>query len=270
MKNDTQNDMVELSRRVANLAEEGTKLSERVAILSEQRKSDIRLFLTLGGVVALALGYTNFTAIPNELDKRITPQVTTEITAIVEEARHNGAEIKRISDNARTLDVPLGTIISSTLDYKDLADILGETLPFDPKKSRWAPADGREIVGSRLGNRRNKTPDLRGQFLRGRNSFYPTDEPSEFSNGRDDGERHDIGHYSYQSQSIGNHIHTFSATPFYVSTYSTNSVTGAILKNATAIETSTPLQSKVDETNEELSDIRPKNVAIYYYVKINP
>lgn len=271
MNNDNQSDVPELSERIASLAKESTQLSERVAVLTEQRKSDVRLFLTLGGVVALALGYTNFLAIPSELNKKVSPEVTNEITSIVTEARINGAEIKRMSENARALEVPLGTIISSTLEYKDFADVLGETLPFDPKRSRWAPADGREISGSRLANRRNKTPDLRGQFLRGMNSFYSTDEPSGFVNGRDEGERREVGHYSYQSQSAGaTHIHRFSAIPFNVSSYSTNVITGAILKSSPEIETSTPLQIKLDEKAAELSDVRPMNVAIYYYVKINP
>jgi hypothetical protein len=62
---------------------------------------------------------------------------------------------------------PVGTIIASVLDWKRFCKInsQSEILDYTDKvKCKWAPADGRLVIGSIYGTIENKVPDLRGVF----------------------------------------------------------------------------------------------------------
>lgn len=85
---------------------------------------------------------------------------------------------------------PLGTIVTSTLPYEKFSEATdnnkkGGANDFDPYDSEWAPADGRDIVGScynAIYGLKN-APDLRGQFLRGNHKFYgPNEEAWDYWN----------------------------------------------------------------------------------------
>nr|VFK54762.1 MAG: hypothetical protein BECKTUN1418F_GA0071002_105412 [Candidatus Kentron sp. TUN]VFK59609.1 MAG: hypothetical protein BECKTUN1418E_GA0071001_105412 [Candidatus Kentron sp. TUN] len=75
--------------------------------------------------------------------------------------------------------VPVGTIIQSILKWEEYAVSVNDQEEFDSKTNKWAPCDGRGIVGSELAGILTEreptpnlvTPDLRGVFLRGLNQF---------------------------------------------------------------------------------------------------
>jgi hypothetical protein len=67
--------------------------------------------------------------------------------------------------------IPVGVVVASMLAPDAFAEAAGDALPFDARRSQWAPADGRDVQGSRYQALldRASVPDLRGIFLRGAN-----------------------------------------------------------------------------------------------------
>src|SRR5258705_2861206 len=113
----------------------------------------------------------------------------------------------------------LGTIISSVLNYDQLCASIGENPAIDNTKSSYVPCDGRLITEStlekltRVGptqpdpqNHIAASPDLRGKFIRGLNSFYTIDEPN-LDCSQADPDCHDRKIGAYQSDSFGSHSH---------------------------------------------------------------
>lgn len=187
---------------------------------------------------------------------------------------------------------PLGTIIISVLDFNAFSKETKSYMPFDESISKWAPADGRNIRNSEYGKGYNEfAPDLRGQFLRGNNQMFGPGESKEFVNGKDIGNRSTINNYSYQNDATkrpnsifeirnsGAHYHEFKGDEV--------SLTGDGFPNTSTLDrgngntnpkhTYTP-RGKVTEKhslhNHKIEfggdkETRPKNISVYYYIRIN-
>ena len=150
----------------------------------------------------------------------------------------------------------LGTIISSVLDYEQLKKTYNA---FDDKKPIYVPCDGRTIEGSDLFVLTQKAmknaPDLRGKFLRGLNSFSDDGQIIDPTNADPDSTRK-VG--SYQGDAFKAHEHSYNAVAGIA-----GSVGGPPGMYAGAI-TSGTTSSNVKDT-----ETRPKNISVYFYLKIN-
>lgn len=186
-------------------------------------------------------------------------------------------------------DIPVGTIISSYLNWTEFQAITQNNAnnpggPFwTARYSKWAPADGRAVPLSRFQTAVSQpnVPDLRGVFLRGLNAF-DTDQPNAVDPGKADPEARNRGSFQPEAFKVHDHTgttgvdapdhsHGFGGYPFGVN-YGNNNGTvnlgvppngfhrqteGANTRHRHAIQP--------DGGNET----RPKNVAIYYYIRIN-
>ena len=107
-----------------------------------------------------------------------------------------------------------------------------------------------------------RTPDLRGKFLRGLNAIYAPGQPP-FNNwdtiGDPDGAKRTVT--DYQSDLVKTHSHTY------------NHFDNHIIKDASD-DKDHRLFSLGDSADVQTADYggsetRPRNIAVYYYVKIN-
>lgn len=158
----------------------------------------------------------------------------------------------------------LGTIVTSILNFEQFCILNEDPIPSNfnsgdkaGKKSKWAPLDGRKISGSKLApffSPNPVLPDARGMFLRGLNTFdieNSTSIPDEREvpmDGRLVGE--------YQNDTFKKHSHSLSV-------YKTSHQNGsASLAGNVSI--------RLERTGVEGDDeTRPKNIVVYYYIRIN-
>jgi hypothetical protein len=157
------------------------------------------------------------------------------------------AEAGPIANPPTMAGLPIGTIVPSMLGPESFAIEVGDPRVFDPAKSKWVLADSKkDIKGSAYGRLLDapRTPDLRGVFLRG----------------LDDGRGLDPGRAlgTFQEYEIQAHRHAVS----------TAGIWGRSFKG----EDGTPKTAyeKTGQTAETGGkETRPKNVAVYFYIKIN-
>lgn len=164
-------------------------------------------------------------------------------------------ELQGLPDLARIANLPIGTIVPSMLPPSLFAREVGDPSVFDPEQSKWVLADSRQDItlsryGPLLGNTA-RTPDLRGMFLRGMNVEGGADPDV-----RKAGDA--------QPDALQKHAHTTTARGFLFNDTSTDygyTSAGAAHAPTASVETVTGANT-ADET-------RPKNVAVYFYIKIN-
>jgi hypothetical protein len=160
--------------------------------------------------------------------------------------------------------VPVGTIVASFLNPAAFAKAVGDP-PLDKQKQylsadsdfpvRWRLADTQEIIGTIYSRDtgEEKLPDLRGMFLRGMNC------------GRDDGNEDPKGDRvvgSTQSDSLAAHVHETDA----ITLKRNNSHPDDMEEGHGAPDFKVSAASLEDAGGKET---RPKNVAVYYYVRVN-
>jgi len=176
-------------------------------------------------------------------------------------------ELKEISDLTVIKNLPIGTITSSILTPSIFADAVGDPSVFDPKKSRWVLADGqKDVAVSRLGKIKGirVTPDFRGMFIRGVNE------------GRDDGSQNpeDLNAGDYQPDAFQGHKHKVGQDPG-ANHYATSSSGwyGMAAPGAVAWKDAFSSGTYEDKNDgkeiKSVSETRPKNVSVYFYIKIN-
>lgn len=209
------------------------------------------------------------TEVEDEFIVRFTRNAMLDAAIVIETTRE--AFVYPILKDARAGEatVPLGTVISSTLNFLELraatrdAEIAG--VAWVSNKSKWAPCDGREVPGSRYAEAasRGTVPDLRGVFLRGLNQFDPF---SRVPPSRLDPDTRTVE--SYQAEALGPHKHDLEAGQFYAGAHTQDKLDGGDDK---PWYTSVGLQViRVLDTGENLgTETRPKNVALFYYIRIN-
>lgn len=161
----------------------------------------------------------------------------------------------------------LGTVIASVLDYDHIVRITGDPNVIDPKKSSWIPADGRSIAGSQLANLTgvNIAPDLRGKFVRGLNTIYNVGQPAlnlTMADVDDPASNRKAG--SYQADVFSQHTHGYTHFNGGVITDMSNDQDQRRCSYGNMIPATTDPASSGGG-----SETRPKNVSVYYYIKIN-
>ncbi len=167
---------------------------------------------------------------------------------------------------------PIGTIISSSLDWEAFQKITNCNKEangiWQSKYSTWCPCDGRQIPGSYLveiGSDSN-VPDLRGVFLRGLNVFDAIGE-LKGKIGRVSLEQKDIDNGrtlgSFQPDSFKKHNHIVSQS---LGNYKDQDGPDNAGFLANAYQGN---WGNVGSSWEGGEETRPKNRAVYYYIKIN-
>lgn len=151
---------------------------------------------------------------------------------------------------------PLGAIVPSMLPPDRYADATGDRSRFHAKSAKWVPAGGRRVEGSRYAELiSSAVPDLRGLFLRGLNQFEPG-VPAR-ADGLED--PNGVGRRAGDTQidELKSHAHKFNG---YVGAY-----------KAWGGNSEQRLGTNQGLTSEPAggAETRPKNVAIYYYIRIN-
>ena len=235
--------------------------------------------LTAGTVIVAALGYTNFVQLPKEAAEAAKEQIgpetidqAKEILSRLEDKETQAEEIGRrlgeISDLKKIANLPVGTIIPSMLDSRLFAVAVGDDPNhFNPGNSNWVLADGKEnITKSRYGQLSGRTtpPDLRGMFLRGIN--YGRNDGREDPNDREPG--------SYQKDALQEHDHKTTATGYQYkvrdedSHYKWGSADLGYVGDGDADIVPADVTSVRDPRKSD-EETRPKNVAVYFYIKIN-
>jgi len=183
--------------------------------------------------------------------------ITTIGTIVVSapEAKRVKKELEGIS-GLKIVNLPIGTIVASLLQPSRFAEEVGDPSVFDPKESKWALAvgkDGEDIATSKYGKKlvMAYTPDLRGMFLRGMNVK---------GIGADPDKNREVG--TSQDDALQQHYHMMKAIDISwkeagqgVRSAPNNKNIGGTVTDVTGARTA-------DET-------RPKNVAVYFYIKIN-
>ena len=163
--------------------------------------------------------------------------------------------------------VPVGTIVSSLFDPQTFAEAAGnDVFPFDPAKSKWCPADGRPIEGSRYSVLRNApVPDFRGLFLRGLNTFDPNKPARSDANKDPDGDKRVAG--DVQSDEFKRHNHLNEKDAGFVLHHPAAVPRGNMDSNL-----ANPHPTEWDTSGPDFeggAETRPRNIAIYYYIRIN-
>jgi hypothetical protein len=176
------------------------------------------------------------------------------------EAKRVKGELKEISDLRLIANLPIGTIVPSMLQPPDFAKEVGDV---DRDTPEWVLADGQiDISTSRyaLLTKRYKPPDLRGIFLRGMN------EGRIDTTGDPEGNR---GVGDYQFDAFKKHKHKSPVT-YYKSSFKES---GSRPWTAVHMPTEGDIkkwQDRQEDTEEVGGDeTRPRNVAVYFYIKIN-
>lgn len=167
-------------------------------------------------------------------------------------------------------DGVVGTIITSVLDYDHFTRINGDPTVINPKVSKWVPADGRQIPGSKLSEltQMQNAPDLRGRFLRGLNTIYSNGQPAlSIATADEDDPNSNRKPGDYQGDIIKKHSHEFSHM-IQVAPTEPHSGPGGF-KHSPAGSEAYNNYSVTGENPDGGSETRPKNVSVYYYVKIN-
>jgi Collagen triple helix repeat (20 copies)/IPT/TIG domain len=159
--------------------------------------------------------------------------------------------------------VMVGSIETSILTPEQFITATQDESLFDPTKSKWVLADGRDVTGSNYHSITGNTsiPDLRGMFLRGLNV------------GRNDGKEDPDGNArlsgDFQNDQFQGHGHmyeraggfSFSSTGTLVGSFGDGSfVTYRILEPTT-------LNGFGDVRFG--TETRSKNIGVYYYIRIN-
>ena len=155
--------------------------------------------------------------------------------------------------------VPVGTIVASSLTFEQFRAITKDDVSVGaiwlPHKSQWAPCDGREVPGStyvRVSARAN-VPDLRGVFLRGLNQFDPKTLSAQKREQLDPDARLVD---SFQADQFQSHTHSYDRV-------------GHTGGPGIADGAGYYLHGPDPTLSAGGAETRPKNVAVYYYIKIN-
>lgn len=250
------------------------QISSKLDKQDRVRAVNTKWMLTVGAAIVAALGYTNFVQLPREAAKAAKKQVGPDVVKKAEQivnglqedevyAKKIRDELGKISDLKKIADLPIGTIVPSMLEPSKFAEAAG-----DPNRTTWVLADGQPIAAaSRYGQLSNKkkTPDLRGMFLRGMNE----------KGGLDPNDHREPG--DYQPDALQKHGHNTTVTDrptgYQKGAYPRYDKNGIGYtrdpdgKNAPILSVSVSVS---DVTGANAADeTRPKNVAVYFYIKIN-
>lgn len=209
--------------------------------------------IEIGSIVTLVLAIGGGIYSLGKMDARITSLETTK-TDLIELEKKFITKLDEKIESLSTLSLPVGTIVSSGFSPTDFFKLYGGNI-----QKEWVPADGREIPKTskyaKIKNEYN-IPDLRGLFIRGLNEF-------EQGKVRNDGKEDPAGkgrvYGEYQVDSFKKHSHSFVLPQHKWGKVSGTTLTIGNGGNA----------SHETSHSSDAKETRPRNIAVYYYIKIN-
>ena len=254
----TQNDLIVLEMRFRSTPS-GGKISIKDAIYSTGTVIGRKKFKTNSMIVDGQVLYEHIKIKPEE-------NITISIT-FNEGVNPASLSLESRNKTKKKSDAPLGTIVASLLVYNDFLRLNGLDYESDINKVIWVPCDGRNIgieeetYGAYSGG---KAPDLRGLFLRSVNDMgaYNATVPTP-NNSNLNPENKKAG--QIQPDAIKNHSHTIS----YQSSQKHSHTDGGSNFHAYSQQHSNGNGNKTTNgTNGGQQETRPKNISVYYYIKI--
>lgn len=189
------------------------------------------------------------------IDKQLATLAQAAVTqnaqkAITEAVDAKIAKLPNISQEQIRADIaqslPVGTVVSSLLSPNTFYQQANR----DAATPTWLLADGRNASGTLYANLLGKPtlPDLRGMFLRGLNADRKDGQQDP------DGANREAG--DYQADLFGAHSHR----------YGDSSQAGSGSANAFDAR---PKNLGYETEKTGGTETRPRNVAVYYYIKVN-
>lgn len=213
-------------------------------------------------------GFTTLITCKRPVDKDLILTIQTDRGAISSKASAQ-------ENIASSKELPIGTIITSYLNFEqfNIATKNNEKSPggiWTSAKSKWAPCDGRPVPNSKFLTLTSQVqiPDLRGMFLRGLNTFDPYQPVPAINPIKADTDNRVVG--SYQQDGFAQHKHDSGARVRGDWTHAGNdygtakSGQGNVWEHHKSHAYKTPYTSSVGG-----KETRPKNIAVFYYIKIN-
>ena len=209
-------------------------------------------------------GFTTLITCRRPIDKDLILTIQTDRGGISSKA-------SAMDNITSSKELPIGTIISSFLNFEQFnaATKNNEKSPggiWTSSKSKWAPCDGRPVPNSKFLTltSQNTLPDLRGMFLRGLNMFDPNQPVTSVTAAKADPDSRVAG--SYQKDELFSHSHEARMSR----NYGPNKNSMAAMNGGSGGDNVSHNENGIINTSKTGgSETRPKNVAIYYYIKIN-
>jgi hypothetical protein len=168
-------------------------------------------------------------------------------------------------------NIPIGTVITSFLSFDKFSVATKNNEKtgniWTAEKSKWAPCDGRPLPYSKYSKFASQpnAPDLRGVFLRGLNSFDPTYtiNPSNLQQLNPDS--NPLG--GFQGDNFKNHKHLIREAWGFKTDRGVDTNTHGSNSGPTNGDIGSVTETYI--STEGGNETRPKNISIYYYIKIN-
>lgn len=163
----------------------------------------------------------------------------------------------------RSKTLPIGAIISSNLKYTTFLEVNNFKITENMSKVIWVPCDGRNVSSSKYGKFSGNVPDLRGLFLRNVNDYgVEFDGVSKVDTAQSNPENTKAG--VFQNESFKAHTHGLRwwASGGRVLPNVYPGINNSYNPNVNQASSKGVMSSGGNET-------RPKNMTVYYYVKIN-
>lgn len=152
--------------------------------------------------------------------------------------------------------MPIGTIISSPFKYETFLEVNHFKITENMSVAIWVPYDGRNVRSSHYGKFSGNVPDLRGLFLRNVNDYnVPFDGVGKVKDNQANPENTSAG--VVQEDIFKSHDHSLNNAQI-----NAGGAPGPDGNNYRAYGTTKTGSNGGNET-------RPKNMTVYYYIKIN-
>jgi hypothetical protein len=151
-----------------------------------------------------------------------------------------------------TLSSPVGGLVASALSPSEMIQLYGSSIT-----NSWLPADGQATPANSAYfgvTRRPKLPDLRGLFIRGLNEFESGNPRTDANKDPDGQGRRPVE--DVQSDQFRSHSHV-TTTP------------GGTDGNRSGRQDAFYAAQRGSTDSSGGSETRPRNVAVYYYIRIN-
>lgn len=167
-------------------------------------------------------------------------------------------------------NMPIGMIVASVLSYDSFLDVnnVDSKDRGDMSKVTWIPCDGRFEGKSKYSKfSGGQIPDLRGLFLRGANS-YGVDFPNVGLVADDHKNKDEKGIGIYQEDQYKNHKHLIREAWGFRTDRGVEVPFVGSNQRPTSGEIGSVTETYRSSDGSD-NETRPKNVSVYYYIKIN-
>ena len=175
-------------------------------------------------------------------------------------------EIEDLKRKVLSNKVPIGSIVASVLDYQAFLELNKlDTEITEIEKVTWVPCDGRNVYTSIYSSYKAHVPDLRGVFLRGINDMGVNGfEPIKLHQANPENKA--AG--DFQADTFASHHHSTdnarekNGSPHESHDSGPNNVPGG-----RSYWRSGTIRTETSSTGN--TETRPKNITVYYYIRIN-